>query len=151
MIVAVVCAAAELWGRRRSDGAAHGVRAAVATPQRRNSTNRPRHPLPSASLTGHRPRAASAARSTDSSRSYNNRVAITFDAKKRADTLKQRGLDFADAQQVFDGPNFEVEDIRRDYGEKRIILLRHASRSDRGCGLHPAWRGSSRLQDEESQ
>ena len=69
------------------------------------------------------PLPASAARSTDGSRSYNIFVAITFDAKKRADTLKQRGLDFADAQQVFDGPNFEVEDIRRDYGEKRIICF----------------------------
>lgn len=38
-------------------------------------------------------------------------------------TLAARGLDFADAQRVFDGPTFEVEDIRRNYGEVRIICF----------------------------
>ena len=35
--------------------------------------------------------------------------------------MNERGLDFEDAAQVFDGVTFEVEDTRRDYGEKRII------------------------------
>ena len=50
-------------------------------------------------------------------------MAITYDPKKRADTLTERGLDFADAAPVFAGPCFEVEDNRRDYGEKRMICF----------------------------
>jgi uncharacterized DUF497 family protein len=48
-------------------------------------------------------------------------MAITFDAAKRAKTLAERGLDFADAVHVFSGVTLEVEDTRKDYGEKRII------------------------------
>jgi len=54
---------------------------------------------------------------------YNNAVSITYDPRKRQVTLKSRGLDFEDAQLVFDGPNFEVEDLREDYGEKRVICF----------------------------
>lgn len=46
---------------------------------------------------------------------------ITFDPAKRDRTLAERGLDFADAAQVFSGTTVEVEDTRRDYGERRII------------------------------
>ena len=46
---------------------------------------------------------------------------ITFDAAKRAKTLAERGLDFADAEFVFAGVTLEVEDTRRNYGEPRII------------------------------
>ena len=46
---------------------------------------------------------------------------ITFDAAKRARTLAERGLDFADAAFVFAGVTLEVEDTRRNYGEPRII------------------------------
>lgn len=46
---------------------------------------------------------------------------ITFDPAKREATLKARGLDFADAAEVFAGPIFEFEDRRRDYGERRMI------------------------------
>ena len=46
---------------------------------------------------------------------------ITFDAAKRAKTLVERGLDFADAEAVFAGVTLEVQDTRRDYGEPRII------------------------------
>ena len=53
--------------------------------------------------------------------SYNNHVAITFDAAKRAKTLAERGLDFADADLVFAGVTLEVEDTRKNYGEVRII------------------------------
>jgi hypothetical protein len=42
---------------------------------------------------------------------------------KRAVTLAERGLDFEDAKHVFGGPTFEAEDLRRDYGEKRIICF----------------------------
>jgi len=50
-------------------------------------------------------------------------VAITFDPKKRAATLAERGLDFADAALVFAGATFEAEDTRRNYGERRIVCF----------------------------
>ncbi len=46
---------------------------------------------------------------------------ITFDPVKRAKTLAERGLDFADAALIFAGVTVELEDTRRNYGEKRII------------------------------
>ncbi|MGJ7497415.1 BrnT family toxin [Variovorax sp. RT4R15] len=48
---------------------------------------------------------------------------VTFDPVKRAKTLAERGLDFADALLVFEGDTLEVEDDRRDYGEARIICF----------------------------
>ena len=50
-------------------------------------------------------------------------MAITFDPKKRATTLAERGLDFRDAALVFAGPTFEAEDTRRNYGKPRIICF----------------------------
>ena len=52
---------------------------------------------------------------------YNNLIKITFDSAKRATTLAERGLDFADAEFVFASVTVEIEDTRRDYGETRII------------------------------
>jgi len=46
---------------------------------------------------------------------------ITFDPVKRAKTLTERGLDFADAALIFAGVTVEIEDTRRNYGEKRVI------------------------------
>jgi len=46
---------------------------------------------------------------------------ITFDPIKREKALSERGLDFEDAALVFDGVTLEVEDIRKEYGEPRII------------------------------
>lgn len=46
---------------------------------------------------------------------------ITFDPMKREKALAERGLDFADAALVFEGVTLEVEDIRKEYGEERII------------------------------
>jgi uncharacterized DUF497 family protein len=48
-------------------------------------------------------------------------VRVTYDPAKREWTLTNRGLDFEDAAQVFDGLTAEVEDQRKDYGEKRIV------------------------------
>ena len=48
-------------------------------------------------------------------------MVVTFDPAKRVKTLAERGLDFRDAVQVFDGTTVEIEDLRRDYGEQRII------------------------------
>jgi len=70
---------------------------------------------------------------------------ITFDRAKRAQTLTERGLDFADAGLIFAGVTVEIEDTRRNYGEKRVIC--YGLLAGPGCryGLHAAWRGSSRL------
>jgi hypothetical protein len=46
---------------------------------------------------------------------------ITFDPVKRARTLTERGLDFADAALIFAGLTVEIEDTRSNYGEKRVI------------------------------
>ena len=46
---------------------------------------------------------------------------ILFDPAKRARTKADRGLDFADARHVFAGVTVEMEDLRKDYGERRFI------------------------------
>ena len=46
---------------------------------------------------------------------------VSYDLSKREKALADRGLDFEDAVVVFDGLTVEVEDTRKDYGEKRII------------------------------
>ena len=46
---------------------------------------------------------------------------VTFDPAKRVRTLAERGLDFEDAELVFAGTTIEVDDTRRNYGERRII------------------------------
>jgi hypothetical protein len=48
---------------------------------------------------------------------------ITFDPAKRDATLEERGLDFADAADVFAGRTVTIEDTRRDYGERRFRTL----------------------------
>lgn len=48
---------------------------------------------------------------------------ITYDPQKREKALQDGGLDFADAAIVFQGVTLEVEDIRKDYGEQRIICF----------------------------
>jgi uncharacterized DUF497 family protein len=45
----------------------------------------------------------------------------TWDEAKRQATLRERGLDFADADRVFDGRAVTLPDDRRDYGEERFI------------------------------
>jgi uncharacterized DUF497 family protein len=50
-------------------------------------------------------------------------VAITYDPAKRAEALEKRCLDFEDAALVFAGLTFETEDLRKDYGEKRVICF----------------------------
>jgi uncharacterized protein len=48
-------------------------------------------------------------------------MAIIWDEPKRQRTLKERGLDFADAEIVFGGEHFNGPDSRRDYVEERFI------------------------------
>ena len=47
-------------------------------------------------------------------------MAISYDPAKRDETLKERGLDFADAALVFDGLTLTLPDLRQDYGEDRF-------------------------------
>lgn len=44
-------------------------------------------------------------------------MTVEFDPVKRKDTLRHRGLDMADAGQVFDGSSLTVKDDRKDYGK----------------------------------
>ncbi len=46
---------------------------------------------------------------------------VTFDPAKRVRTLAERGLDFEDAELVFAGTTIEIDDTRRNYGERRVI------------------------------
>jgi uncharacterized protein len=46
---------------------------------------------------------------------------ISFDPAKRAMTLAERGLDFADAGRVFADQVYSGADDRFDYGEVRMI------------------------------
>jgi uncharacterized DUF497 family protein len=57
--------------------------------------------------------------------SYNKQVHISYDPQKRARTLSERGLDFEDSRLLFAGVTVEIEDTRRDYGERRILCFGH--------------------------
>jgi uncharacterized protein len=48
---------------------------------------------------------------------------IAFDPAKRHATLRNRGIDFADAVVVFEGPVFTFPDERFDYPEERYITV----------------------------
>jgi hypothetical protein len=54
-------------------------------------------------------------------------VDISFDPNKRAETLLNRGLDFADAGQVFLGRSATIQDFRFEYGEDRFITAGYLS------------------------
>ena len=48
---------------------------------------------------------------------------IEYDPVKRDATLKRRGVDMADAVQVFAGPTKTLPDVRVDYGEGRFLTI----------------------------
>jgi uncharacterized protein len=48
---------------------------------------------------------------------------ITFDPNKRKITLSDRGIDFADAVEVFSGVTLDFQGDRKDYGELRFITV----------------------------
>ena len=50
-------------------------------------------------------------------------MAITFDPPKREATLRDRKLDFLDAETVFAGRVRTVEDDRGEYGETRLVTF----------------------------
>ena len=76
---------------------------------------------------------------------------ITFDPAKRAATLVERGLDFEDASEVFQGDTLDFPDDRRDYGELRMLTVGHL----RGRMVIVVWtpRGNARhvYLDEEGK
>jgi uncharacterized DUF497 family protein len=45
----------------------------------------------------------------------------TWDEAKRQATLRERGLDFADAEEIFAGRALTLPDERQNYGEPRFI------------------------------
>lgn len=45
---------------------------------------------------------------------------ISFDPKKRERNVRDRGIDFADATEIFAGPVLTLPDDRFDYGEPRF-------------------------------
>jgi uncharacterized DUF497 family protein len=50
-------------------------------------------------------------------------VDIEYDPVKRDWTLRERGLDFTDAAEIFEGFNLTFEDDREDYGEERFVTF----------------------------
>ena len=48
-------------------------------------------------------------------------MTIIWDEAKRQKTLKERGLDFAEAERVLLGDQYTGRDGRRDYGEERFV------------------------------
>jgi uncharacterized protein len=49
-------------------------------------------------------------------------VALEFDPAKRDWTLRERGLDFAEAEEIFDGFTLTFDDDR-DHGEDRLVTF----------------------------
>ena len=48
---------------------------------------------------------------------------FTWSEAKCATNIKAHGLDFADAQSVFEGMTYTFEDDRFSYGEQRFVTL----------------------------
>ncbi len=48
---------------------------------------------------------------------------ISFDPAKRERTLRERGLDFMDAPEVFADTTVDQDDDRFDYGERRQVSV----------------------------
>jgi uncharacterized DUF497 family protein len=46
-----------------------------------------------------------------------------WDAAKNAANIAKHGIDFADAIRIFDGLTLERPDVRREYGEPRIVAF----------------------------
>lgn len=48
---------------------------------------------------------------------------FSWDARKSERNLRERGFDFEFATQIFEGATLERADLRRDYGEHRMIAV----------------------------
>ena len=69
-------------------------------------------------------------------------MGVIYDEAKRALTLRERGLDFADADAIFAGPRYTITDDRRDYGEARFQT--YGLLGDRQVVVVWTWRGTER-------
>jgi hypothetical protein len=63
-------------------------------------------------------------------------VRFEWDHAKPAANLRERGFDFEFATLIFDGPMFEVEDRRKDYGERRMVAMGHRRPNSSDDRLH---------------
>jgi len=50
-------------------------------------------------------------------------MSFEWDTDKEAKNIAKHGIDFVQASQIFKGPILQRNDVRKDYGEKRIIAL----------------------------
>jgi len=50
-------------------------------------------------------------------------VRFGWDGVKSSQNLQERGFDFEFATLIFEGPTLERDDLRRDYGERRVIAI----------------------------
>jgi uncharacterized DUF497 family protein len=50
-------------------------------------------------------------------------MSFEWDESKRKVNIRKHGIDFVDAQSIFEGLTVTVEDTRFDYGETRYITL----------------------------
>jgi uncharacterized DUF497 family protein len=48
---------------------------------------------------------------------------ITWDEPKRQSNIRDHGFDFVDAERLFDGPTWVIEDTRAAYGEQRWVAF----------------------------
>ena len=48
---------------------------------------------------------------------------ITWDESKRKLNLRKHGIDFREAEAIFDGPTVTAEDTRIPYGEQRLVTV----------------------------
>ncbi len=48
---------------------------------------------------------------------------ITWDESKRRLNLKKHGIDFLEADEIFNSPTVTAEDTRSTYGEQRLVTL----------------------------
>ena len=54
---------------------------------------------------------------------------FAWDSAKSDTNERDRGFDFAFAALIFDGPHLVTEDMRRDYGERRLMAVGMAAGS----------------------
>ncbi len=67
---------------------------------------------------------------------------IEFDEAKRQLTIDERGLDMADAGQVFADALLTIDDVRFDYGEDRFMTVGYLG--GRRVVVVWTWRGTVR-------
>lgn len=69
-------------------------------------------------------------------------MGLTWDPEKRQRTLRERGLDFAEVEAVFEGLTVTFEDVRQDYGERRWVT--YGLLADRLVNVVWTWRADDR-------